>query len=224
LWAILASLSTLPQSQTGHQLIAVLARSIFVCERKFHDFVPELFAGSAGVDRVQSSVTFSLADTVHAKGAIENLTLTGALAINATGNTLANTLIGNGAANALNGGLGLDTMTGGLGNDTFLFTTAPTAANIDKITDFNNVADTIKLENTGAGLFNALGLGTLAVTAFVKGAGFVSAKDATDRIVYNTTTGDLFYDRDGLGGVAAVKFATLTTHPLTVTNADFVII
>ena len=39
-----------------------------------------------GTDTVQSSISFSLADPVHAIGSIENLTLTGTGAINATGN------------------------------------------------------------------------------------------------------------------------------------------
>jgi hypothetical protein len=40
--------------------------------------------GGDGTDTVNASVTFCLADTVHAKGSIENLTLTGTGAINAT--------------------------------------------------------------------------------------------------------------------------------------------
>jgi Ca2+-binding RTX toxin-like protein len=46
--------------------------------------------------------------------------LTGAAAINATGNGLSNTLVGNAAANVLNGAGGADTMRGGAGNDTFV--------------------------------------------------------------------------------------------------------
>ncbi len=41
--------------------------------------------GGGGVDTVQSSITFSLSDAVHAIGAIENLTLTGTADINGTG-------------------------------------------------------------------------------------------------------------------------------------------
>lgn len=143
-----------------------------------------------------------------------------------TGNDTSNGGLGN---DLMAGGLGNDVLTGGAGNDTFLFDTALNRlTNVDRITDFSpNVAgnnDTIKLENTGAGLFNALALGTLSAAAFFKGAGAVAGHDATDRIIYNTTTGDLFYDRDGLGGAAAIKFATLTTHPAALTNLDFLII
>ena len=57
-----------------------------------------------GTDTVLSSISFSLADSTHAIGSIENLTLTGSGAINATGNALNNVLIGNSAANILRGG------------------------------------------------------------------------------------------------------------------------
>lgn len=68
-------------------------------------------ATNEGNDSVLSSVTFTLAVNV------ENLTLTGNGAINATGNTLANVLIGNDAANSLAGGNGNDILIGGGGND-----------------------------------------------------------------------------------------------------------
>ena len=71
-------------------------------------------AASAGTDRVESSVTYTLGANV------ENLVLTGTTAINGTGNTLANALTGNAAANVLNGGAGADTMSGGLGDDIYV--------------------------------------------------------------------------------------------------------
>ncbi len=69
---------------------------------------------SEGTDTVRSSITYVLGVNV------ENLTLTGAMAINGTGNTLNNVLIGNSAANTLSGGTGADQMTGGAGNDTYV--------------------------------------------------------------------------------------------------------
>ena len=140
-----------------------------------------------------------------------------------TGSTVANVFSGGGGNDTIAGGAGNDTLTGGSGSDVFLFNAALGTTNVDTILDFN-VLDTIRLENTGAGLFNALTtLGTLSAAAFASGAGLVSGQDANDRIVYNTTTGDLYYDADGSGAGAAVKFATLSTKPA-ITNADFVVI
>ena len=70
------------------------------------DVVTEL-AGQ-GTDTVQSSVSYTLGADV------ENLQLTGAAAINATGNALDNLLTGNSGNNVLSGGAGDDTMIGGL--------------------------------------------------------------------------------------------------------------
>jgi Ca2+-binding RTX toxin-like protein len=67
-----------------------------------------------GTDLVQSSVSYVLSAN------IENLTLTGTSAINATGNSLVNTLTGNTGANVLDGGAGADTLIGGAGNDTYI--------------------------------------------------------------------------------------------------------
>jgi Ca2+-binding RTX toxin-like protein len=69
-----------------------------------------------GTDIVQSSVTFSLASLAN----VENLTLTGAAAINGTGDDFDNVITGNGAANTLTGGGGNDTLNGGLGVDTLV--------------------------------------------------------------------------------------------------------
>ena len=67
------------------------------------DIVNESLAGSDGTDTVQSSISFSLANTVHVFGAVENLTLLGAGNINGTGNALDNVITGNAGANVLNG-------------------------------------------------------------------------------------------------------------------------
>lgn len=67
-----------------------------------------------GTDTVQSGISWTLGTEV------ENLILTGATAINGTGNALNNSLIANAASNTLSGGLGNDTLSGGAGNDTYI--------------------------------------------------------------------------------------------------------
>jgi len=80
------------------------------------DVVTEL--ANEGTDTVQSAVTVALGANV------ENATLTGTAALNATGNTLANVLTGNSAANVLDGGAGADILVGGGGNDTYVIDNA----------------------------------------------------------------------------------------------------
>ncbi len=74
-----------------------------------------LEAAGQGTDTIRTSLTYSLLTLIN----VENLTLTGNAAVNATGNSLGNTLTGNDAANTLNGGVGADTLIGGRGDDVF---------------------------------------------------------------------------------------------------------
>jgi len=171
-----------------------------------------------GIDTVLSSVSYDLAGQY-----IENLTLTGTSAINATGNTLDNTLVGNNAANVLDGGAGNDILRGNGGNDIFSFSTSPAlVADPDIIRDFSNVSgnnDSIRLDHLA---FTALSAtGPLSAAAFKDLA--LGAKDSSDRIVYDSARGDLYYDADGSGAIQAVRFAHLDNHA-TLTNADFSVI
>ncbi len=75
------------------------------------------------------------------------------------------------------------------------------------------------LENA---VFTALATGTLKASAFVRNTSG-NAVDASDRIIYETDTGKVYYDSDGLGGKGKVHFATLGTN-ITLTNNDFVVI
>ena len=61
---------------------------------------------------------------------------------------------------------------------------------------------------------------TLSASAFVVGT---AAGDANDRIIYNTATGDLFYDRDGTGATAAVQFAHLN-GTTAISNTNFLVV
>lgn len=93
-----------------------------------------------GLDSVQASITYSIATITN----VENLSLTGTAAINATGNASNNVLTGNSAANTLTGGAGNDTLTGGSGNDTLIGGTGDDTYIIDVTTD-------VITENAGEG-------------------------------------------------------------------------
>lgn len=205
------------------------------------DSISENAYGS--LDTVRSSVSWELLDQF---GEVENLVLTGSGAIDGTGNDLKNLIVGNGAANilsglsgddelqggagndalrggdgndVLSGGAGADTLTGGAGRDFFLFDAALRAANADVITDFVAADDTIRLDNQ---VFTALtATGALAASAFKDLS--TGAVDADDRIIYDPTTGSLFYDANGSAAGGRALFATLTGAP-TISASDFVVV
>jgi Ca2+-binding RTX toxin-like protein len=195
------------------------------------DVVDESIVGSSGVDTVQSSISFNLANTIRVKGAVEHLTLLGTAALSGTGNNLANVLRGNSAGNALSGGAGNDTLYGGAGKDqltggaaydTFVFNTALNpVTNVDFVKDFNVFYDRIAVDNA---VMPGLGatLGTLSAAQFWKSTSGL-AHDPSDRIIYETDTGKLFYDANGNAAGGRLHLSTLTPN-LQLTNADFVVI
>jgi len=113
-------------------------------------------------------------------------------------------LMGGNGNDTLSGGTGKDTLTGGSGKDFFLFDVTPNKLYPDVITDFSSRYDTFQLKRA---VFKGVPKGALASQAFVLGK---AAKDADDRIIYDKGTGNLYYDADGTGHIAAVKIATLT--------------
>ena len=152
------------------------------------------------------SVQISVSYTLGAN--LENLTLTDTTAINLTGNALAQSITGNAGANRIDGKGGNDTLTGGAGADVFVFTSALGATNIDRIVGYTAAADQIEIENavfTGM-IDNNVALAASAFTSNLTGL----ATLATQRIIYETDTGFLWFDQDGTGGVAARHFATVT--------------
>ncbi|CAK0773785.1 serralysin [Gammaproteobacteria bacterium] len=129
------------------------------------------------------------------------------------GGSGADILTGGAGNDILNGGLAADTMTGGAGNDIFRFDSTLGDANIDTIKDFGSPQDKLYLDDV---VFNNVGaLGRFSSTDgrfWANNAGV--AHDASDRIIYDTDSGALFYDADGNGAGTAIQFATLTGHPI----------
>ncbi|WP_052349311.1 MULTISPECIES: S8 family serine peptidase [Planktothrix] len=186
------------------------------------DVVTELASG--GTDLIQSSVTYTL------PGEVENLTLTGITAINGTGNTVANIITGNTANNTLSGGAANDTLTGGLGADSFIYNTsaafATSAVGVDTITDFTiGQGDKIVLDKTTFTSISSIpGTGFSVASEFAKVTTDALAATSAADIVYNTATGGLFYNQNGIaaGFGNGGQFLTLTNKPV-LTASQFLI-
>ncbi len=78
----------------------------------------DVITDSSGTDTVKTIFSADLKSSQFV--GIENLTLLGTAALNATGDEGDNVLIGNDGANILDGGAGADDMHGGKGNDTYI--------------------------------------------------------------------------------------------------------
>ena len=108
-----AGVNTLDGGAGADTLIGGGGNDIYVLDNP-GDVIIE--AGGGGTDLVRSAATVSIAAFAN----VENVTLIGTAAVNATGNALVNVISGNNGDNTLDGGAGADTMNGGAGNDTFI--------------------------------------------------------------------------------------------------------
>jgi len=130
---------------------------------------------------------------------------------------------GGSGADLIVGGAGNDALIGGTGNDTFVFNTAQNQAGVDAIADFVSGTDHIVLSKADA--FASL-VGSAGATTL--GADFNTVGQSGGHIVYDSASGNLYYDANGGGhtlsggGADSVLFATLTGHP-TLVATDFVI-
>ncbi len=131
------------------------------------------------------------------------------------------TLMGDAGSDSLAGGLGVDNVYGGAGNDIFILDAPLSPLNRDVIRDFSNAVgnnDSFQLENA---MMPKLGTaGALKPGFFFAGA---AAHDPDDHLIYNRTTGNLFYDSNGNLAGGVVLLATIVSKPL-LTAADFVVI
>ncbi|MBE9104681.1 hypothetical protein IQ229_06915 [Nostoc cf. edaphicum LEGE 07299] len=206
---------------------------------------------NAGIDSVNTSITWTLGNNlenltltgtsaIDGIGNIFNNTIAGnSGANNLFGNEGNDSLSGNTGDDLLDGGTGDDTMLGGSGNDVLIgnfghdVLTLSTGADIfvlnspsegvDRITDFSSIDDTLHVSAVGFGGGLAPGTSIMADQILI-GSGAVATTSASQRFIYNTSTGALFFDADGnQTGFGAVQIATLSNKPLISGNDIFVI-
>lgn len=141
------------------------------------------------------------------------------------GNSSANTLTGTGGNDVLFGLGGKDTLIGGAGADQFVFNTAVTQSSpYATIMNFSHAqGDKIDLDHTIFTALTQVGVGATLAAADFYASSNGTAHLATDHVLYNTTTGALYYDVDGTGKAAPVQIAVVAQHP-TLTASDFLVV
>lgn len=191
-------------------------------------------SGNEIMDTVYSTLNYSLVGTRLGRLMLLDT------AISAIGNEYDNTLMGNASdnilksgegndrllgglgADTLNGGLGKDMLIGGAGSDTFVFANALINNNRDTITYFNVTEDKIQLENS---VFTALiQTGILDDGMFKSGVGITKAAESDDYLIYNDSTGILYYDADANGTEATSVQIALIGNKAALTAIDFEVI
>jgi len=184
---------------------------------------PRSGPGLEGIDCIYISVDFSLAadqeiESLWADAGTTGLALAGNDLANRIGGGAGNdTLIGGGGNDRLIGGAGADQLTGGTGRDTFIFNSPLDGmTNVDTIVDYVAADDSIQLDRT---YFDELSPGRLRNSAF----SLDSATGSDAQIVYDTTTGALYYDSNGALVGGTTQFAVLQGAP-TLTAHEFLIV
>lgn len=143
------------------------------------------------------------------------------------GNGGDDTLLGGGGNDTLVGGSGNDILTGRDGTDTFRYDSP--SEGVDSILDFSGDIIAVSASGFGGGLIAGV---TLTTDDGSSGGQFYAAPGATgpntvapgstNRFIYNTTTGDLYYDADGNPG-GTILIATLQ-GPASLAASNFVVI
>ncbi len=171
------------------------------------------------------STSFTTSDTLRTSepnatlsGAAKNLLYTGNTNFVGTGNVNINVITGGSGNDTLNGAAGNDTIAGVTGNDTFVFNTKLGPANVDTLTDFAS-GDTIALAGS---IFTKLKGDKDLSDNFV----LESATTIKQYLIYNTTTGKLYYDADGSATKSIpieVAIIGVNLHA-TLTAGDFIVV
>ncbi|MDZ8054512.1 MAG: SdiA-regulated domain-containing protein [Aulosira sp. ZfuVER01] len=127
------------------------------------------------------------------------------------------TLLGGNGDDVLVGGKGSDFLTGGNGSDRF-YLTGNSTGEFDTITDFVHGVDSIVVSKSEFGLSQLPGV--LNSSLFWSG---ISANTSSNRFIYNSSTGNLFFDADGTGSTTQIQIAQLTNRAI-LTSSDITVI
>lgn len=165
--------------------------------------------GSAGADMlvVKSAKAVDLSGiAVTGWDQLDRIKIVGLGQTNAlTGSSVDDVIIGGAGSDSLSGGGGNDTLDGGSGADLLIFSAGDGSGGVDLVRHFSS-DDQIGLRASG---FAGLATGALDVNAFKDIGVAGSAVDADDRIIYDSRTGELFFDADGSGAGEGVLIAMI---------------
>ena len=194
----------------------------------------DVINGGAGFDSIEfasratSAVVVDFAAGTITGGSAGTISFTGVERVVAsnfndslTGSAGGQTLAGQAGADTLWGAGGIDTLWGGGGADTFIFRETGNA-NADSLRDWASGVDKVALDNSPMSALGATGDFSAGDARF-KANATGTATDANDRVVYDTSTGRLYYDADGNGAGAAQLIATFQGNPA-VSATDIVVI
>ena len=183
--------NTITGNSAANRMAGGMGDDIYVVNN-LEDTVVEFAA--EGIDLVKASVTYTLAAN------LENLTLTGTAAIDATGNTLGNVLMGNSAANILTGGGGNDALDGAGGADTLVGGQGDDMYKVDNLADvvtelaeegvdsvtasvtFSLTANVENLALSGSAAINGTGNASANVLTGNSGANMLIGGDGNDTL------------------------------------------
>lgn len=109
---------------------------------------------------------------------------------------------------------------GGGGNDVFRYGLGwmSNSGEVNRVMDFSHNADTIELVQH---FMSELPLGALTAAAFRSGS---AAADAGDRIIFDSSNGNLYYDSDGTGAEEQLLFGNVTVVSGQIDHTDFVLV
>jgi cysteinyl-tRNA synthetase, unknown class len=133
------------------------------------------------------------------------------------------TLIGGAGDDRLTGDRGYDQLTGGEGRDVFVFENfTPKTLGRDTITDFEVGIDKIELNH---GVFSKLSVGGLGTGDFAIVENKMMASRSSAAIVYDSTSGNLFYNSNGTdrGFGDGTTIAKLSSQP-NLSASDFTVV